>query len=67
MRWEACLAGLDRARVDDPAGESDPLVTLARQQATLALAGSDASDMNAKQPPAPLRDPPKPPSSPPRP
>jgi len=53
-RWEACLAGLDLARRYDPAGETDPLVALARQQATLALEGGDAADReNAKSPPGP--------------
>jgi hypothetical protein len=53
-RWQACLAGLDLARRYDPAGESDPVVALARRQAEGALTGGDAdTDFPKKGPGTP--------------
>ncbi len=36
-QWNQCLADLDSARTFDPAGDADPLVQAARQDANLAL------------------------------
>jgi hypothetical protein len=56
QRWQVCKDRLDLADRHDPAGSRDPMVALARSQASLALrgaeAGADNENENAKQPPS---------------
>jgi len=57
-RWQACEDGLDRAKKLDPAGESDPRVQAAREQA------AEGERSPPPPPRAPTASPPSPPPPP---